>query len=144
MIGEDIIRDMNAAKEILSKKGSSIVVIKNGNVLAEKKGEGITPILQIIDELKENMRDAVVGDRALGKATSLLCVNSKVKGVYSPQGTKTAIAILIVSGVTTQVDMLVPYIKNKKSENICPFEEMLKGINDPQEAYCLLKQKVNG
>jgi hypothetical protein len=144
MIEEDILCDMNAVKEILSKKDSSIVVIKKGIVLAEKKGEGITPILQTIEELKQNMEDSVVGDRALGKATSLLCINSKVKAVYSPQGTKTAIAILIVSGVTTQVDALVPYIKNKKSENVCPYEEMLKGINDPQEAYGLLKKKVNG
>ena len=89
-VEEEIIRDMDSVREILSKTEHSIVVIKNGDVLTKKKGEGIRPILEAIDELKENMNDSVIGDRILGKASALLCAYAKCKGVYSPQATKKA------------------------------------------------------
>jgi len=100
------------------------------------------PILEAIDELKENMNDSVIGDRILGKASALLCRYAKVKGVYSPQATKTAIALLVLAGIPSQIDEIIPYIKNRGGDGVCPFEEILKNVDSPEEAYNILKKKV--
>ncbi len=142
VISEEIIKDMNLARIILSSEDYSIVVIQDGKILIHKKGDGIKPILKVIDELGDEMQDTVVGDRILGKASAFLCRYSKVKGVYSPQATKTAIAILIIGKISCQVDEMIPVIKNKSGDGLCPFEKMLKNVESPEEAYRILKEKV--
>lgn len=142
-VSEEIIKDMNLARKILSSEDYSIVVIRDGKILIYKKGDGIKPILKVIDELGDEIQDTVVGDRILGKASAFLCRYSKVKGVYSPQATKTAIAILIIGGIPCQVDEMIPAIKNKSGDGLCPFEKMLKNVERPDEAYKILKEKVN-
>ena len=53
MVEKKIIRDMDLAREILLKTNSSIVVIKNNKLITKKRGEGIRPILETIDELNK-------------------------------------------------------------------------------------------
>lgn len=144
MVSEEIVEDMDTARDMLSKKDYSIVIIKKGDVITKKQGEGIRPILETIEELGENMKDTIVGDRILGKASALLCVYSGVSGVYSPQATKTAIAILIKAGIPGQADKLISHIKNRNGDDVCPFEKMLANIDSAEEAYKVLKKKVIG
>ena len=142
MVNPNVLDDMDAARDIISKKSCSVVIVKNGKVLAEKQGEGIRPILDAIVELGENMQGTVIGDRILGKASALLCVHSNVEGVYSPQATKTAIAVLIRAGIPGQTEEIIPYVKNRDGDDVCPFEKMLVDIDSPEEAYKILKEKV--
>jgi len=133
---------MNLAQRILVETDLSIVVVKDGKILAKKKGEGISPILKVMEGLKDKTHDTIIGDRILGKASSLLCAYFQVKGVYSPQATKTAIAILITAGIPVQTDKVIPYIRNREKDDICPFEKMLEYTNSPEKAYKILKEKV--
>jgi len=144
IVSEEIVRDLKLAREVLSKEDCSIVVISYGKIWKKKKGEGIKPILETIDEMGEDIYDSVIGDRILGRASALLCRYGKVQGVYSPQGTKTGIALLIMGGIPCQVDELIPFIENKTGDGLCPFEKMLKDVTSPEEAYKILKNKVLG
>ena len=144
MLSEDIVEDMDVARNILSKTDYSIVVVKNGNILCKKQGNGIRPILEVINELGQDMQGSIIGDRILGKASALLCVYSKVNGVYSPQATKTAIAVLIQAGTSSQTDELIPFIKNREGDGVCPFEKMLLDVDSPEEAFEILKKTVLG
>jgi hypothetical protein len=141
MISDEIIKDMDLARKILLKTDYSIIVIKNECILIKKRGEGIFPILETIGELKNCINDVIIGDRILGKASALLCKYANVKGVYSPQATKTAIAVLIMAGIPSQIDELIPYIKNRDGNGFCPFEELLKNVNSSEEAYKILSKK---
>ena len=133
---------MDLARGVLIETDCSIVVVKDGDVLIKKKGDGIRPILEVMEELKEKIQGSIVGDRILGKASALLCRYSKIKGVYSPQATKTAIAVLIIAGIPSQIDEMIPYIKNRGEGDVCPFEKMLSDIDSPEEAYEILREKV--
>ncbi len=141
-VTDEIINDMNLARETLSSEDYSIVVIRDDKILNHKKGDGIKPIMKIINELGDEMEGTVVGDRILGKASAFLCRYSNVKGVYSPQATKTAIAILIIGGILCQADEMLPFIKNRSGDGLCPFEKMLQNIESPEEAYKVLKDNV--
>lgn len=142
LLNQDVINDLKLAREVLSTTDCSIVIISNGKIWKKKKGEGLKPFLEAIKEMQEDIHDSVIGDRILGRASALLCRYAKAQAVYSPQGTKTGIAILIMGGVTCQVDELIPFINNRAGDGLCPFEKMLKDIESPEEAYNLLKQKI--
>jgi len=141
-LDDDIIADINLAREILSIEDYSIVVISYGKILNHKKGDGVKPFMQIIDELGNDLEGKVIGDRILGKASAFLCRYSNVKGVYSPQATKTAIAILIIGGIPCQTDEMIPFIKNRKGDGLCPFENMLQDVEYPEDAYKILNENV--
>ena len=136
---ERILEDLAVAEKMLGSSSGSIVVVKNGQVITTKQGKGIKPILDTIDELGEQMHGCVVGDRILGKASSFLCVYAKVSGVYSPQATKTAIAVLIRAGIPCQADKLIPFIQNRNGDGICPFEQLLSTVESADEAYVMVK-----
>lgn len=142
IVNDEIIQDISLARKILSSEDYSIVVIRNEKILGHSKGDGIKPILKIIDELGKEIEGTVIGDRILGKASAFLCRYSKVRGVYSPQATKTAIAILIVGGIPCQADEMIPFITNRSGDGLCPFEKMLQDVESPEEAYKILKDKV--
>jgi len=142
VVSQEIQDNLALARSILSKRDLSVVVIKNQEILIEKKGDGIKPILEIIDEMYEELNGSVIGDRVLGKASAFLCRYVKAGAVYSPQGTKTAIAILILGAIPCQVDELVPFIKNRAGDGLCPFEDLLKYVEKPDIAYKLLKDKT--
>jgi hypothetical protein len=142
LLDDDTLKDIALAQNVISNEDVSVVVVDYGKIWRKKKGDGIRPFLEVIEELGDDINGSVIGDRILGRASALLCRYSKVRAVYSPQATKTAIALLIMGSIPAQVDHLVPFIKNRDGSGMCPFEKMLENINEPKEAYNILKEKV--
>jgi len=142
MLDEEIINDIGLAREVLSTTDYSVAVISFGKIWNHKTGDGVKPIIKTIEEMGEDIFDSVIGSRILGKASALLCRYAKAKAVYSPQGTKTGIALLIMGGVPCQVDELIPQNVVAETEKNSPFEKILKDVTSPEEAYNILKEKV--
>ena len=142
ILNDEILKDLDLARDVISNEACSVVVVKYGKIWKKIKGEGVKPILKAIEEMGEDICESVIGDKILGKASALLCRYAKASGVYSPQGTKTAIAILIMGGIPCQIDQMIPFIQNKYGNDICPFEKMLKDVESPDEAYRILKDKL--
>jgi hypothetical protein len=142
VLNEDILKDLDLARDIISNEDCSVVVVKYGKIWKKIKGEGVKPMLKVIEEMGEDIYESVIGEKILGKASALLCRYVKASGVYSPQGTKTAIALLIMGGIPCQIDRMIPFIQNENCDVICPFEKMLKDVESPDEAYRILKDKL--
>lgn len=142
VVDEETMQEIELAKKVLTESDVSIVVVKYGKIWKEKDGHGLKPLLDVIDELGEDIHGSVIGDKIIGRASSLLCRYAKASGVYSPQGTKTGIAILITGGITCQVEKMIPHIKNFDGSDLCPFEKMLKDVTDPDEAYNILTEQI--
>jgi len=142
LLDQELINDIELARETLANTDYSIVVIRYGKIISTKKGNGLKPILETIEELGDELKDTIVGDRILGKASALMLRYSNVKAAYSPQATKTAIALMIMGGIPCQVDKLIPFIQNRAKDGMCPFEKMLKEVDTPEEAHKILMEKV--
>jgi len=141
-LDEDTLKDIALAQKVITSEDVSVVVVDYGKILRKKKGQGIKPFLEVIEEMGDEIHGSVIGDRILGRASALLCRYSKIRAVYSPQATKTAIAILIMGSIPAQIEKLVPFIKNRDGSGLCPFEKMLENIDEPKKAYNFLKEKV--
>ena len=48
-----------------------------------------------------------------------------------------------MGGIPCQVDELIPKIMNRYQNGPCPFEEMLKDVTLPEEAYSILKKNLS-
>ena len=63
LVNEEIVRDMELAREVLSTTDCSVVVISYGKIWKKKTGEGISPILETIEEMGEDIQGSIIGDR---------------------------------------------------------------------------------
>ena len=142
IVNDEIIKDINIARSTLSSEEYSIVLIRDEKILKYKREIGIRSILELIEEIGDEIKEMVVGDRILGKASAFLWRYSKIRGIYSPQATKTAIAILIIGGIPCQADEMIPFIVNNNTNYLSSFEKMLQNVESPEEAYKILKGNV--
>lgn len=142
VLSDEILKDLELARNVITTEDCSLVVVKNDKIWKKKKSEGVKPILEAIIEMGEDIQSSVIGKKSLGKAAALLCRYAKASGVYSAQGTKTAIALLIMAGIPCQVDKMISFIQYKDQAKMVELEELLNEINSPDEALSILKEKL--
>jgi len=134
--------DIELAKRVLNSFNYSLVVVKEGMLLSKKREDGIKPFLEAMDELGNNIENATIGDRIVGKAVALLSIYAKIKEIYAPLVSQKAVEILKKGKIGIQADNIVPYIKNREGTGICPFEKLLIGVSSPQKAFELVNDKL--
>ena len=133
---------MELAREVISSTDFSLVVVQYGKIWKQKEGKGVKSILEIIEEMGDDLNDTIIGTRFLDKASALLCRYAKVGGVYSPQATKTGIALLIMAGIPSEIDEIILDVKNIDADSLYGLERMLSDVDSPEEAYKILKEKI--
>jgi hypothetical protein len=132
-------RDVELAKELLSSKGTSLVIVKEGKTLFESGSSGIYGLLQAIEKLKKKMSGSSVADRVVGRAAALLLAYSHVNEVYAPILSKEGQKVLEENGIKVEYLNLVQKILDQMGKNICPFERFSSEIMSPNEAYKQLR-----
>ena len=103
---------------------------------------GILPVLSKVNEDKDFFKGLSVADRVIGKASASLLAYSGVKQVYALVLSKAGQEVLEKYHIEYQYDELVDYIVNRKGDGMCPMEMTVKDIDDLEQAFIALKNKV--
>ena len=134
---------MNHYLDILEETGNSLMIYKNGELIFESSLKGIRPHLKAINELGEKLEDTLVVDKILGRAAAFLVIYIKaaeaITAVLSTPGKR----VLEKYGVKFSYREEVPHIKMENGVIYCPFERMVQGMEDPDEAYKAIIEKMN-
>jgi len=142
LLDEPTLRDINIARSIISKSPYTFVIVKKGNIIFTSRKEQIVSIISAIEDMKDSIEGSVVGCNMVGKAAAFLYRFSKTKGVYSVKGTKTGIALLIMSGIPCQIDEMIPKVVSDVDRRMCPFEDVINGSESSEEVYEIIKNKL--
>ena len=132
---DDVPSDIELARKMMSESDKSLVVVQYNKVWKKSKETGVKPFLEAIVDLKEELNGTVIGIDFLDKAAAMLCRYAKVSGVYAPRATKEGIALLIMAGIHSEIDEMIPNVENKE-------DLLLKDVNSAEEAYKILKEAV--
>jgi hypothetical protein len=132
-----------AKKRLLSGKGITLSIVKNGEIIFEDSSSGISGFLEAIEKLSEKLQSASVADTIVGEAIALLCVHVKVVNVYAVTLSKRAKAVFEKYRVYHEWESLVENIMNLEGAGMCPFEKLATEISNPSEAYKRLKALQN-
>ena len=134
---------MNHYLDILEETGNSLLIYKNGELIFESNLKGIRPHLKAINELGTRLENTLVVDKILGRAAAFLVVYIRaaetIAGVLSTPGKR----VLEKHGMKFSFREEVPHIKMENGVIYCPFERMVQGIDDPEEAYEAIVEKMN-
>lgn len=125
----DVEADLRLARRALRVTAVSIAAARGGRLRGTASGEGIAPLLQLLD------RGAVapgcaVADRTVGLAAAKLMAAAGVAAVWSPLGSAAAAEWLARAGVRYTFECQVPSILRRDGRGECPLEQLARATDD--------------
>lgn len=117
-------------------------VCKNADDIITSDKKGIAPIMDILKENPMILKGAQVADKVIGKAAALLLIKGGISALYTAVISKHALDVLKDTDIYVSYDKCVDYIINRKGDGMCPMENAVLDIDNPDEAYNVLKAKL--
>ncbi|HHY38029.1 MAG TPA: DUF1893 domain-containing protein [Clostridia bacterium] len=105
-------------------KRPDLVIVRNGNVLAKRSGEGVRPLMEIVSTESDILSGSVMADRIVGTAVAMIAVHFQVAGVYGDVMSQGAVRLLAERNIPYRYASLTDYVKNRQGTGMCPIEEM--------------------
>lgn len=132
--------DWEMAKHHLRAGGYTCVFRKGERELTDTR-RGVRPLLELLKS-GEDFTGFSVADKVVGKASALLYCLLKVKRVYAPVISRSALEVLESHGIPCEYGHLVPGIRNRTNTGLCPMEAATANISDPKEAPEVLEKTL--
>lgn len=131
--------DLETAKAHLS--GHSLCLCKDGAWFTDD-GRGISPMLRLLGENRD-LRGYAAADSIVGKAAAMLFVKAGIAAVYGEVMSGAGRAYLEAHGIPCAYGVLTEKIINRKGDGICPMEQAVAELDDADEGYRALCDKLN-
>ena len=131
-------RDLKTAKQNLD--GHSICLCKDGAIITDDS-RGIAPVMKLI-AAETDLRGYSAADLIVGKAAAMLFVKAGIVSVFGKVMSDAALHYLEQHGISAEYDTLTEKIINRMGTDICPMEKTVAAIDDAEQGYEALKQKI--
>ena len=128
------------AKKEMEEKGYTCVLCRGDDICFSLE-HGVKPLLQWIDEGKD-FAGYGAADQVIGKAAALLYIYLGVTDLYGQVISDPAAQVLEEHGVACAYGERVPYIINRRKDGMCPMEQAVLSVSDPEEAVEVLRKKT--
>ena len=116
---------------ILHDEGLTLVVKSADGTLHHYTQRGVNDLLTLVTESPEVLHDALIADKAVGKAAAACMAVGGVQHVYADVMSEPALALLQAHGVKAEYGQLVDHIINRAGTGWCPMEQLSRDIDDP-------------
>lgn len=132
--------DLEKAKAVLFDNNYTCVLCRGENVHTSRL-RGVKPLVTWYVG-KTDFTGFSAADKVVGKATAFLYVLLGVRAVYAAVISRSALQVLTSSGIDAEYGSLVENIINRTGDGICPFEEAVLNIDDANDAYAAVREKM--
>ena len=133
--------DLARARAQLKEDRSLRCVLCRGDRIHRSTERGVAPMMHFLKDGVE-LSGFSAADRVVGRATAFLFVLAGVVSVFGEVMSEGALAVLRDYGVEGSYGELVPHILNREGTGICPMEQAVTGINDPERAHAAVEQTL--
>lgn len=128
------------AIEMIKSGKATCITVNNNKILKSASPKGISYLLDLYD--KDELKGVFVADTIIGKAAAMILTQGGAKSCYGYTMSKDAIAWLNNHNIPLKYTNAVTVIQNRKGDGMCPMEDTVKNIDNPEEAIEALKNKV--
>ena len=130
--------DIELAKAHLD--GHSICLCRDGEYFTDD-GRGISPMIRLIEEGRD-LHGYAAADIIVGKAAAMLFIKAGIREVYGEVMSRAGYDCLQQHDIPCAYGKLTEKIINRKGDGICPMEQTVALINDPEEGTIALQQRM--
>lgn len=143
-IPSDLRMPLSSYLQTLDASGQNLLVFRDGEVLFSSSSKGVSPLVEAIDVIGlDGLRGVVTADRIVGRAAALLNVYMGAVEVHAILISSGAKETLRGHGIGFRFWEETDAIKIRDGVVFCPFERMVQGVSDPEEAYHRIKAKLS-
>ena len=132
--------DLLNAKNIL-KEGTFTCVLCKGESFYTSEDRGIKPLVSWYLS-GEDFSLYSAADKVVGKGAAFVYLLLQIKNIYADVISESALKLLNNNGLYVEYNKLVPNIINRKGDGICPFEEAVLNVEDKEEAFEIIMDKI--
>ena len=132
---------LQTAIDLLHREDLTCVIFGKEEIMKFRL-RGIRPMTDTLRDRPEILKDAVIADRIIGKAAAMLAVAGAARAVYGEVMSEAGLQMLKKHGVEAQYGTLTPAIRNRENTGLCPMEQTVQSIDDPQKALPALLQTL--
>ena len=125
---------LDKAKSLLISSASTIAVVANEDVFTSQE-RGVKPLLHLLTEKKDFLKNASVADKVIGKAAALLMVLGEIKEVHTLIISEPAIKMFEKYNIPCYYDKKVDRIVNRTGDGLCPMETLCLNVEEPHKAF---------
>ena len=118
---------------ILHSEGLTLVVKSADGAIHRFTQRGVKDLLTLATERPQVLHDALIADKAVGKAAAACMVAGGVRRVHADVMSEPALALLQAHGVQTGYSTLVHHIINRDGTDWCPMEKLSRDIDNPAD-----------
>lgn len=126
-------------KELL--KSHALVVAYNDGTVKTYDDNGIKPLFRHLEN--GNFEGAYVFDKVTGKASALVLAYGGASKLYTGILSKEAIPVLEKYNIEYESEKTVDHIVNRTGDDKCPMEKTVESIEEPEEAFTVLKERFD-
>lgn len=130
---------LERAGEMIRRDGAPCVFILPDGSFCPGSGSGVRPLLETLEHYPELLRGSILVDKIVGKAAAMLAVLGGTGGVYGLTMSAVARDYLDAHGIPAAWDVMTEHIINRAGTGICPMEETVLGMEDPEEGRAALQ-----
>ncbi|WP_424244223.1 hypothetical protein Dip510_001423 [Elusimicrobium posterum] len=123
-------------------KSHALVVAYNDGTVRTYDDKGIKPLFRHIAGFGD-FKGAYVFDKVTGKASALVLAYGGAEKLYTGVLSKEAIPVLEKYNIAYDADQIVDFIHNMTGDDACPMEKSVNKLEEPEEAYKVLKERFN-
>lgn len=132
--------DLSTAIETLNNGNYTCVLCRDGEVYTSTE-RGVKPLIGFLDS-GVDLSGFSAADKIVGKAAALLYVLLGVKAVYAHVMSEGAVGVFTENNIVYQCDTTAKKIINRAGTGICPMEETVSGLSDPNDALKAIRSKL--
>lgn len=135
--------NLEIAKTTLLENDYSIVLVKENEIVNTSRKNGLLPILDLYNNDKSILENAIVADKVIGKAAALILKEANIKELYAELISENAIELIDKTNIKYRYNKKVREIRNRDNTDICPMEELALESNNADELIEKIKEKFN-
>lgn len=133
---------MDLYLEKLNTSGMSLMIYNHGKLIFQSAEKGIKPHLDASRELGEKLHGTIIADKIVGRAAAFLIVHARAVEVHAAVLSKPGMEVLNRYAVPYVIGALVDHVLTEDGRIYCPFESMVQGIDNVDEAYEAIINKM--
>lgn len=117
--------------DILHSEGLTLVVKSGDGTIHRFTQRGVKDLLTLVTTAPEVLHNAIIADKAVGKAAAACMVQGGAKQVWADVMSEPAMTLLRAYRVEAECSTLVDHIINRAGTDWCPMERLSREIDDP-------------
>jgi hypothetical protein len=117
--------------DILHSEGLTLVVKSGDGTIHRFTQRGVKDLLTLVTTAPEVLHNAIIADKAVGKAAAACMVQGGAKQVWADVMSEPAMTLLRAYRVEAECGALVDHIINRAGTDWCPMERLSREIDDP-------------